>query len=122
MTEVAIPKPGRNATGEPNLVARRALFAVLVIASICGLVCVAALALGPGGINALDVALLLLFPVTLPWTVIGFWNAVIGLLIMRCARDPVAAVFPASARVLGNEPITASTAILVCVRNEPPER
>jgi membrane glycosyltransferase len=108
--------------GIGTLAARRALFAMLVIASICGLVCVAALALAPGGINLLDVALLVLFTVTLPWTVIGFWNAVIGLMIMRCARDPVAAVFPASARVLGNEPITASTAILVCVRNEPPER
>ena len=53
------------------------------------------------GISALDVALIALFAVTLPWIVIGFWNAVIGLLIMRCARDPVAAVFPAAARVRG---------------------
>src|SRR5262249_32076290 len=29
---------------------------------------------------------------------------------------------PASARVTGKEPITASTAVLICIRNEPPER
>ena len=53
---------------------------------------------------------------------IGFWNATIGLLIMRFARDPVAAVTPVVARVRGDEPIIASTAILLCIRNEPPER
>jgi membrane glycosyltransferase len=63
-----------------------------------------------------------LFAVTLPWYVIGFWNATIGLLIMRFARDPVAAVTPVAGRVRGDEPITASTAILLCIRNEPPDR
>jgi membrane glycosyltransferase len=67
-------------------------------------------------------ALVVLFAVTLPWYVIGFWNAVIGLAIMRFARDPVAAVTPAAGRVRGDEPITASTAILLCIRNEAPER
>ena len=64
--------------------------------------------------------LVALFVVTLPWYVIGFWNATIGLLIMRFARDPVAAVMPVAGRVRGDEPITASTAILLCIRNEPP--
>jgi membrane glycosyltransferase len=54
--------------------------------------------------------------------VIGFWNATIGLLIMRFARDPVAAVMPVAGRVRGDEPITASTAVLLCIRDEPPER
>ena len=64
----------------------------------------------------------MLFTVTLPWMVIGFWNATIGFIIMRFARDPVAAVTPSAGRVSGHEPIVASTAILVCIRNEPPER
>src|SRR6266550_2291753 len=79
-------------------------------------------ALEPGGFGALDLILVVLFAVTLPWYVIGFWNATIGFLIMRLARDPVAAVTPAAALVRGGEPITASTAILMCIRNEPPER
>ncbi len=40
---------------------------------------------------------------------------------MRFAHDPVAAVTPAAARITGDEPIRASTAILACIRNEPPE-
>src|SRR5262249_60287150 len=63
-----------------------------------------------------------LFAVALPWYVIGFWNAAIGFLIMRFARDPGAAVTPVVDRVRGDEPITASTAVLLCIRNEPPER
>ena len=82
----------------------------------------AATALSAGGFGLLDVVLLLLFAVTIPWFAIGFWNATIGLGIMRFARDPVAAVLPVAARARGDEPITASTAILLCIRNEPPER
>jgi membrane glycosyltransferase len=40
---------------------------------------------------------------------------------MRLAADPVAAVTPVAGRVRGDEPITSSTAILLCIRNEPPE-
>ena len=79
-------------------------------------------ALSPGGFGAVDLVLVILFAITLPWYVIGFWNATIGLLIMRFARDPVAAVTPVVGRVRGDEPIIASTAILLCIRNEPPER
>ncbi len=54
--------------------------------------------------------------------VAGFWNAVIGFIVMRFAADPALAVMPSSARVRNDEPITASTAILLCVRNEAPVR
>jgi membrane glycosyltransferase len=107
-------------TGLPTR--RRVLFFTLVGASIAGLIWLCAIALSPGGFNTVDLVLTVLFAVTLPWLVIGFWNATIGLLIMRFARDPAAFVTPAASRVRGDEPITASTAILVCVRNEPPER
>jgi membrane glycosyltransferase len=104
------------------LTRRRLLFCALVGASITGLIGLLAVALSAGGLDAVDLVLVVLFAVTLPWSVIGFWNATIGLLIMRFARDPVAVVTPAAARVRGDEPIIASTAILVCIRNEPPER
>ena len=122
MTDIAVSSVARTATDATNLAARRALFAILVATTISSMVWLAVLALSPHGIDALDIALILLFITTLPWIVIGFWNAVIGFIIMQCAADPAAAVFPASAQVTGSEPITASTAILVCIRNEPPER
>jgi membrane glycosyltransferase len=101
---------------------RPVLFFTGVGLTIAGLVWLAVVALSRGGFGAVDLILVVLFAVTLPWYVIGFWNATIGLLIMRFARDPVAAVTPVAGRVRGDEPITASTAILLCIRNEPPDR
>jgi membrane glycosyltransferase len=109
-------------SSETRIFGRRVLFASLVVLTIAALLALAAQALSAGGLGAVDVLLLVLFGITLPWSVIGFWNATIGFLVMRFAADPVAAVLPAARRVRGDEPITASTAITIFVRNEPPER
>ena len=101
---------------------RRVLFVVLFAVTMAGSLALAALALTPGGFGVLDLILLVLFAATLPWMVAGFCNALIGFLIMRFSADPVAAVMPVTARVRGDEPVTASTAILLCIRNELPER
>jgi membrane glycosyltransferase len=90
---------------------RRVLFAILVLLTILALLALAGYALSAGGFGFADGVLLLLFGLTMPWSVIGFWNATIGFFVMRFARDPVAAVNPAAARVRNDEPITASTAI-----------
>ena len=102
--------------------ARRAAFAVLFSLIMAGSLGLAALALSPGGLGVFDVIALVLFAITLPWMVAGFCNAVIGFVIMRFSADPVAAVLPAIARIRDDDPVTASTAILLCVRNELPVR
>jgi membrane glycosyltransferase len=107
---------------DKTVVGRRALFAGLVSFTIAALLALTALALSAGGLGITDAVLLLLFGLTMPWSVIGFWNAAIGFVLMRFARDPVATVLPAAARVRGDEPITAATAVTIFVRNEPPER
>jgi membrane glycosyltransferase len=122
MLERSTRNEGATAAPPVPLGRRQALFFALVGLSIIGLVWLLVVALSAGAFGALDYALVALFAVTLPWTVISFWNATIGLLIMRFARDPVVAVTPIAGRVRGDESITASTAILVCIRNEPPER
>ena len=86
------------------------------------LLALAAYALSAGGFGTADALLLLFFGLTMPWSVIGFWNAAIGFFIMRFARDPVASVVPSIALLRGGEAITASTAITIFVRNEPPDR
>jgi len=55
------------------------------------------------------------------WKVAGFWNAVIGFLIVRLAADPMRGSCRRR-RASRDEPVTASTAILLCIRNELPER
>jgi membrane glycosyltransferase len=101
---------------------RRLLFAALVLSTIAALLVLAGAALSAGGLTVIDAILLTLFGITLPWSVIGFWNAAIGFCVMRFAKDPVACVNPAAAYGRSNEPITASTAIAIFVRNEPPSR
>ena len=82
-----------NAAGK-TITGRRVLFAILFMLSMAGSLTLAAVALSPGGFSATDVALLVLFAITLPWMVAGFWNSVIGFLIMRFSSDPIAAVMP----------------------------
>jgi len=107
---------------EKSMFARRATFAVLFSVTMAGSLWLASMALAPGGFGMFDLAALLLFAVTLPWMVAGFCNAVIGFVIMRFSPDAVAAVMPAAGLIQGDEPVTASTAILLCVRNEQPIR
>ena len=70
----------------------------------------------------LRILLLALFALTLPWMVVGFWNAIIGLILCQCSKDPASLVLPSSMQANGNEPLTQSTAILLCIRNESPAR
>src|ERR1700753_1883042 len=93
---------------EGSVVARRAIFAALFVVTMAASLWLAASALTPGGFGILDLAALACFAVTLPWMVAGFWNAVIGFVIMRLADDPAMAVMPPSARVRNDEPVTAS--------------
>src|SRR5690349_17963412 len=107
---------------ENSMFARRALFAILVLVTMSGSLWLAALALSPGGFGILDAAVMALFAITLPWMVAGFCNAVIDFIIMRFSADPVATVLPATGLIRGDAPVTASTAMLLCVRNELPLR
>ncbi|WP_269584009.1 glucans biosynthesis glucosyltransferase MdoH [Roseibium sp. Sym1] len=99
---------------------RRIFFATLLATSFAGLAALMALTLSPGGYTPLDLFILACFLVTLPWTIIGFWNAVIGLFVMRFSRNPVTAVCPIDHGDAAR-PLTSSTALLSCVRNEDAE-
>lgn len=121
MLERSAPADAIVTDAKPSLTRRRALFAVLVAVTIIGMLWLAQIALSAGGFGLIDIVLLTLFALTLPWTAIGFWNATIGFLVMRLCRNPVAAVVPVVAQLRGDEQVTASTAILVCIRNERPE-
>jgi membrane glycosyltransferase len=79
-------------------------------------------ALSPQVPTVLYVTLMILLGVTLPWMVVGFWNALIGLLLCQLSTEPTATVLPREMDISDTEPLTSSTAILLCIRNETPER
>ncbi len=97
---------------------RRQVFASLVLMTILGLLAMMVYSLSLGGIVLAEWVLLICFAITLPWTAIGFWNAVVGFFVLRTKENAAAHVYPASAQITGEEKITSSTAIAMCIRNE----
>ncbi len=81
-----------------------------------------AMALSAGGWSVADLVILGCFLVGAPWTVMGFWNAVIGLWLLHGRRDGLDAVAPFLAAGDGAGPLTTRTALAMTVRNEPPAR
>ncbi len=102
---------------QPHMTARRVFFFVLVAATVLFLAQKFVSVVGVNGFDFLDFIMTVLFVICLPWTVVGFWNGVIGFCVMQMSDDPIKAVTPFSADV-SKKPITVSTAILFCIRNE----
>ncbi len=100
---------------------RRISFALAVSAMALALTALMAAALGANGITGAELAVLSLYVLTLPWIVIAFWNAAIGLALMRGLRDPAAAVCPIAEPPHDTAPI-GRTALLSCLRNEATEQ
>jgi len=67
-------------------------------------------------------SLVILFSLTLPWMVIGFWNAIIGFLICLLVKNPLSIVLPRNMQDCEDCPLDSSTALLLCIRNEDPFR
>jgi membrane glycosyltransferase len=66
--------------------------------------------------------LIVLFSLTLPWMVIGFWNAIIGFLICLLVKNPLSIVLPRNMQDCEDMPLNSSTALLLCIRNEESSR
>ena len=63
---------------------------------------VAARVLGAGGWTVVDVVLFICFAAGTPWTVLGFWNALIGLWLLHFRKHALAEVAPYAAA--GDQP------------------
>lgn len=105
-----------------RLAGRRTVMALLVLVTMVASTGALAWVLAADGLSGFDLALLACFLVTLPWNVINFWNALIGLGLLCLARDPLAAVVPQVRRFDPRAPIRGRTAIVMPVHNEDPER
>ncbi len=107
-------------THEPitSVRSRRILFAFLVVATMAGLATAMATLLSVNGWNLPKIAMFAGFLVSLPWTVIGFWNALIGLMLTWLAGDPAALVNPCLRRARPADALQGRTALAICVRHE----
>jgi membrane glycosyltransferase len=109
---------------QPAGILRRRRLAVLGlnVATYLALVGWMARIAGASGWTAVDVALFVCFLVAAPWTVLGFWNAAIGLWLLHGRRDGLDQVAPFAAAGEGREPLRLKTAVLMTLRNENPTR
>lgn len=99
------------------LARRRRLVLLLNLATVAALAAMMLAVLAAGGLSAAEVVVAAAFVVTLPWLAIGFWNAIIGaVLVARGPRDddPLALVDDGG-------PIAGRTALVMAIRNEVPD-
>lgn len=101
---------------------RRLLVLLLNLATLILLLAGLAQVLGAGGWTVADVAIFVAFLVGAPWTVLGFWNAAIGLWLLHGRKDGLAEVAPFAAAGQRATPLSLRTAVLMTLRNEDPAR
>ena len=101
---------------------RRRIVVILNIVTWLAMMWVAARILATGGWTLVDAVLYLCFTIGTPWTVLGFWNALIGLWLLHFHKDPMTAVAPCAAAGEVATPIRIKTAIFMTLRNEDPAR
>ena len=105
-----------------ELTRRRRLVVALNIATYLLVLWVAAYILGTGGWTAVDAILFVCFAFGTPWTVLGFWNSLIGLWLLHFRKDPMAEVAPYATAGDQTVPLRIKTAIFMTLRNEDAHR
>jgi len=101
---------------------RRLIVIALNVATWLAMMWAAARILGAGGWSVVDMVLFACFAIGTPWTVLGFWNAVIGLWLLHVHKNPMLEVAPFAAAGDVPSSIQIRTAIFMTVRNEDPAR
>ncbi|RXT26513.1 MULTISPECIES: glucans biosynthesis glucosyltransferase MdoH [unclassified Bosea (in: a-proteobacteria)] len=105
-----------------TLRARRWLVAALNLVTLVALLYGLSRMLSAGGWSLADIAIFIAFLFGAPWTVLGFWNAVIGLWLLHGTKDGLDQVAPFAAASEAQTPLTVRTAVLMTLRNEDPAR
>ncbi|MBN9266290.1 MAG: glucans biosynthesis glucosyltransferase MdoH [Hyphomicrobium sp.] len=101
---------------------RRLIMMVLNVVTWLAMLWLAAKVLGAGGWTIVDIIMFVCFAFGTPWTVVGFWNSVIGLWLLHFHKDPMGAVAPYAGAGDVPTPITIKTAVFMTLRNEDPAR
>ncbi len=124
LVEASLPR-GRTPAGLDSLAVlrrRRLLVFALNLSTYLAMLALASAVLGAGGWSAVDLGILLCLVVGLPWTVLGFWNALIGFWLLHGVRDGLSRVAPFAAAGDRPEPLRLRCAVLMFLRNEDPTR
>jgi membrane glycosyltransferase len=105
-----------------ELARRRRIVIILNVVTWLAMMWTAARILSAGGWSLVDAILFLCFAAGTPWTVLGFWNALIGLWLLHFKNGSMAEVAPYAAAGDDIAPIRIKTAVFMTLRNEDPQR
>jgi len=97
----------------------RRLFALALCALTLGAVLYGvAVVFGENGLSALEWGMIACVALSAPWTILGFWNSLLGLFLSRSVRQ----VMPFAAGEDRDDPVTSRIAVAMAIRNEDPRR
>ena len=132
MTDAAyLPMPGADRSAETtpaglqtrrDLTRRRIVVAALNLVTLGLVMWGASRVFGAGGWSVTDIIIIACVAFGAPWTIMGVWNALIGLWLLHGARGGLMRAAPHLAAGDADAPITLSTAVAMTLRNEPPDR
>ncbi|MDT8344495.1 MAG: glucans biosynthesis glucosyltransferase MdoH [Thermohalobaculum sp.] len=105
-----------------GLRARRIAFVALNLATLAALGWGVARVFGAGGWSATDILMMVSFLLGAPWTVMGVWNALIGVWLLHGRRDGLSLAAPHLAAAGADAPLSLRTAVAMTLRNEDPTR
>jgi membrane glycosyltransferase len=108
-----------------TLAARRRLVFALVTLTLAALGAGVAVVLAGGGWSVADTVIFLGFLLGAPWTVLGLWNAALGLWVLHGPErlgGGRAAAPPLVDEDVAETPLIGRVAVLMCLRNEDPDR
>lgn len=105
-----------------TLTRRRITAAALNLATLALVIAGAMRVFGEGGWTASDIVIVICILFGAPWTIMGLWNAALGLWLLHGTRDGIARAAPHLAAGDEAAPIRLRTALTMTLRNEDPAR
>jgi len=113
-------KTAPNAAPPLCLRRRRLVFSLLVVATMLLAIAAFAMVIFPGGLNLVELAMLALFTLNLPWVAIGLWNSLIGFALSWTPGGGLARVVPLAGLNGPPRPLFGRVAIVMPVCDEDP--
>ena len=105
-----------------DLTRRRVTVLVLNLVSLAFLSWMLGMAFSAGGWSTTDIIIFGCFLFGAPWTIMGMWNAVIGIWLLHGCKNGLDKVAPHLTAMENVGPLTTRTALAMTVRNESPLR
>ena len=104
-----------------TLTLRRLTMLTLNLLTLLGIMIGIATVFNGDGIDALEIGILACIGLSAPWTVLGFWNSLVGLIIATRKKTPESvALFDED--LTSTAPLKSRIAVAMAIRNEDPQR